>query len=675
MKRLLLIALFWALCGQTSADEDYQIYSKPTQVGWWQHQLNSFPWLRRVTGEEFTFERSVAVVVGISDYAHWDRLASPENDAKRITAFLKDNGFDEIHTIRNSQVTRARLAEIISSISRRLGENDRFFFYWSGHGGLSTRGATNLGYLALSDTTETGKGDPVLMRELQWWALRIPARHKLFLLDTCFSGKAITEGYNAARKIPIGRMSQPIDLILTSSAPDQISFGYRDGTGGIFTSAFLKAVGADTRNYSADYNGDGLITASEIKTEIGNQLFARQAEAGFSQTAVLAPFSGNLQGEYFFVSPNGPAEETPIVQPVENPFQVQPSGKTDTPEVISGQAGDTADFVLDAWTNVARDVGDPIVKIAPEAGPDQRDINAAYRKSILGERMTREQRIVEVALEKMLIRLDPENFYRGTAIQAPAVTGMTIWGARANEAHPNIKKAKDYLASCSAQDAALHFFRTISEFYWTYKTFRTQMFGQHDQQFVGGWGDVVFDDGYAASFGDPLHFPQNVDLLGLDFFLKRGFFADHQDLIFSALDRLSPEWRARIGLTANALTHIHSEIVRADPKQEWQSLPWTEGWRNMQEIDDPFGCAAVPIVVWYASEGQIAEYLYTDIQISEELEKGQYVERGLHETIMNFWLRRRAAGTADQMHRFLQSVADRYEAPPPSARALLALID
>lgn len=103
------------------------------------------------------FDKSYALVIGVSTYTSGYSDLPISNDAKRMVEYLRhEAGFDYVHLLTEEKVTKDRVDELMSeTFPSLLGKDDRFLFYWSGHG--DTRdvayGDGKAGYLALRDTT------------------------------------------------------------------------------------------------------------------------------------------------------------------------------------------------------------------------------------------------------------------------------------------------------------------------------------------------------------------------------------------------------------------------------------------------------------------------------------------------------------------------------------------
>lgn len=205
----------------------------------------------------------MALVVGVDYYSdqHIQNLSGCVNDAREVARLLKYNGdssrsrnFDckELYAIDPSHaVNRA----VIKDEARRLFQSkaEIALFYFSGHGYIESTG----GFINGSDST---RGDDGLsLRELVDLANSSSSRHRIIILDSCYSG--------AAGSIPGLENHAAIAegvTILTASRSDQPSLE-RDGHG-VFTGLLINALEGAASNLT------GSITPGSVYAHIDQSL-------------------------------------------------------------------------------------------------------------------------------------------------------------------------------------------------------------------------------------------------------------------------------------------------------------------------------------------------------------------------------------------------------------------
>jgi hypothetical protein len=99
------------------------------------------------------------VVISISNYIGADgwlqEAKYPERRREDGNVLLQDMGFDYVRLLTDGEVTKNNLETImLDEIRTTVGANDRFVFYWSGHGDQLVRSDTNtpFGFLPLQES-------------------------------------------------------------------------------------------------------------------------------------------------------------------------------------------------------------------------------------------------------------------------------------------------------------------------------------------------------------------------------------------------------------------------------------------------------------------------------------------------------------------------------------------
>lgn len=205
----------------------------------------------------------MALVVGV-DYYSGERipnLSGCANDAGEVARLLKHNGnscrsrnFDckELYATDSSHVVnRAKIKDEVSKLFASRAEVA--LFYFSGHGYIESTG----GFVNGSDATRGDEG--LSLRELVDLANGSSARHRIIILDSCYSG--------AAGSIPGMENHAAIAegvTILTASRSDQPSV--ERGGHGVFTGLLINALEGAAANLT------GNITPGSVYAHIDQSL-------------------------------------------------------------------------------------------------------------------------------------------------------------------------------------------------------------------------------------------------------------------------------------------------------------------------------------------------------------------------------------------------------------------
>lgn len=277
-----------------------QVFEKPREVGEWGKQLVQY-----FTGDELGYSRSYALVIGISEFEHFTSLPTAKDPIRIKDYLLSEAGFDYVHLLTEEDATPERIRALMEDdFTSRVGERDRFVFYWSGHGHtLKDRFGKKRGYLPTASAAETQTSRMVSMERLREWDERLLAKQVVYLLDSCFSGHAGSRPQSYARKLSLSVMAKPSRHILTAGTENEETIALDRLEGSVFTHAILEGLrgGAEV---DGRFEPDGLISMNELERFVQLRVEELRREVGWrkSITPKLWDFGSNA-GEFFFVSP------------------------------------------------------------------------------------------------------------------------------------------------------------------------------------------------------------------------------------------------------------------------------------------------------------------------------------------------------------------------------------
>ena len=246
------------------------------------------------------YRESWAAVIGIDDYQNWPKLRYAANDAQGVRdVLIQKYQFkpQNVFLLLNNDATRQN---ILSLLGDKLGNadlvkrEDRVFVFFAGHG--ATRklpSGRDLGYIIPVDADLSNyEGQAISMTNFQDISESIPAKHVLFIMDSCYSGLALTRGggiqvsQNYLREIARREARQ---MFTAGGADQQVADNGPNGHS-VFTWTLLQAL--DGRG---DLNGDGVITASELAA------YVTPAVSTLShQTPAFGNLSGSEGGDFIF---------------------------------------------------------------------------------------------------------------------------------------------------------------------------------------------------------------------------------------------------------------------------------------------------------------------------------------------------------------------------------------
>jgi hypothetical protein len=261
-------------------------------------------------GEPPHFDKSYALLVGNGDYRYLEPLESPARDVTKMKDFLAKQGFDQIVFVTDEHVNIEALRNPQQYFRNRIKKEDRFVFYYSGHG--CTRnlpGGKKRGYLPLINEKPGYYEQSMAMDGLVNWMEQLQSKHLLVILDCCFSGLAV-KGLEIksdslyspeVNKEMVNRLAtQPARYLLMAGKEGEVSIAGNRWAGSLFTDGFIKGI---EDAWEADMFHDGFISVRELHIWLRNYVLSESNKAGRSLTPLLKDLEeyGASEGEFFFI--------------------------------------------------------------------------------------------------------------------------------------------------------------------------------------------------------------------------------------------------------------------------------------------------------------------------------------------------------------------------------------
>ena len=246
------------------------------------------------------YRESWAAVIGIDDYQKWPKLRYAAHDAQGIRDVLVQKFKfkpENVFVLQDQDATRENILSLLGdklANPELVKRDDRVFVFFAGHG--ATRklpSGRDLGYIIPVDAGLTSfEGQAISMTSFQDVAEAIPAKHVLFVMDSCYSGLALMRG------APVAASQNYLQEIARREARQMFTAGGADqqvadnGPSGhsVFTWTLLQAL--DGR---ADLNNDGAITGSELAAYV-----APAVSALSQQTPAFGSMAGSEGGDFIF---------------------------------------------------------------------------------------------------------------------------------------------------------------------------------------------------------------------------------------------------------------------------------------------------------------------------------------------------------------------------------------
>lgn len=208
------------------------------------------------------YRRSFALVIGINGYPGLPpkkQLHYAENDAKEFAEVLENYyGFDhdDIRILLGPKATLSGIREAIQNLANKkeVQSDDRVIIYFSGHGHSIKRPHDEgvEGYIVpqdakidLSESDNLGEVGRYCLRMGEIWNSLIdcPARHILFIADSCYSGViANSVGNRGKEPMMIEKMRSHAVQALTAGEAGQTSQELENLAHGLFTYHLIKTL-------------------------------------------------------------------------------------------------------------------------------------------------------------------------------------------------------------------------------------------------------------------------------------------------------------------------------------------------------------------------------------------------------------------------------------------------
>ena len=250
---------------------------------------------------EGIYEESWALIIGIDKYQNVQGLDYAVKDAQSIQNLMinsLDFSENNITILKNEEATKSRIIQEFSNITKKAGVNDRVLIFFAGHGETEDLpGGGEIGYLLPVDGDQSDLYVTAIeMDELQTISLRSKAKHILYLVDACYGGISTV----GARGLDAKVTPNYLEKIIKYKSRQVISAGGRSEKviekSEWGHSAFTKNLLSGLREWKADSDDDGFITADELGTYLRRQV---PIDSENQQTPVKRRF-GNDEGEFVF---------------------------------------------------------------------------------------------------------------------------------------------------------------------------------------------------------------------------------------------------------------------------------------------------------------------------------------------------------------------------------------
>ncbi|MBL7842534.1 MAG: caspase family protein [Cyclobacteriaceae bacterium] len=211
------------------------------------------------------------LIVGISDYKHFNSLQFADDDAIAYHQILKKTlgkyySEEQTRVLLNEDATAASIEYAMRWLLRNTLENDRVFIYFSGHGGYEDLTDFKLGYLHAYDAfNETySSGGNISMEFLQAFLQSLSRRNvqTIFVADACHSGKSDgNEGFLFLNNLLAAEAKNIYKILSAQDNEKSYEHPMWGGGHGVFTYYLIKGL----LGFADTAPKDGLVSLMELE--------------------------------------------------------------------------------------------------------------------------------------------------------------------------------------------------------------------------------------------------------------------------------------------------------------------------------------------------------------------------------------------------------------------------
>ncbi len=254
------------------------------------------------TAKDIDFGQYYALVIGNNEYSNYPELKTAVNDARRISALLKNQyGFE---TLLITNADRYTVLSAINEIKGKLSEKDNLLIYYAGHGEIEK--STKQGYWLPVDAEKGNTANWISNTAITDLFNTIKEKHILVVADSCYSGSMTRSSIPRLNtQMNEQHLQKWLKLMTKTRSRTVLTSGglgpvldTGSGEHSVFASVFLDEL----------EKGNGVIDAYQIYQKVSIQVERKAATEGFNQIPTYAPIqhAGHGGGEFLLVKDDSP---------------------------------------------------------------------------------------------------------------------------------------------------------------------------------------------------------------------------------------------------------------------------------------------------------------------------------------------------------------------------------
>jgi uncharacterized caspase-like protein len=242
-----------------------------------------------------------ALIIGNSQFEHWDRIDNAQNDAKAIDEVLRKRYGFKTTLLLNA--TRRDMLQAFNDMREQMTDNDNLLVYYAGHGHLNP--SVDRGYWIPIDADLDSDSEWILNEQITDYLQIIPAKHIIVIADSCYAG-VLTRSSVQRPKPGIDLLSraeaikalgrEKVRTVMTSGGVQPVLDSGVNGHS-VFANALIRVLGENT----------DLMEANRLFDAISPSVIRGAAQYHYTQTPTYRAltYAGHEGGDFLFVPTGG----------------------------------------------------------------------------------------------------------------------------------------------------------------------------------------------------------------------------------------------------------------------------------------------------------------------------------------------------------------------------------
>ncbi len=248
-----------------------------------------------------------ALIIGISNYKHYDSLEFPTKDARKIERILTNNyTFPKANITFLEDATRSNILDTLDGFEQILEPEDSLLIFYAGHGHWDKR--RNRGFWLPKDAKIKAKSAWISNTTLQDYLMAYPCQHVLVISDSCFSGALLMN-----RRAMIDA-TKDFQVLYSAKSRKAITSGVKEEVPD--RSVFFKELSNFLKRNTHPY-----LSASELFAGIRNKIIATSPLSQKPQFGAIDD-TGDEGGDFIFIK-KGATETLTLEKPSPYDFLLQ----------------------------------------------------------------------------------------------------------------------------------------------------------------------------------------------------------------------------------------------------------------------------------------------------------------------------------------------------------------